>query len=79
MYICRQNGEKSVSIDALACYFALYRKDVGNLLWNSSINEQKGKATDVVFRLTVQLCTRLWRGAFLYVRQGFHFRRLPLR
>lgn len=48
MYICRQNGEKSVSIDALACYFALYRKDVGNLVWNSSINEQKGKTTDVV-------------------------------
>ena len=22
---------------ALACYFALYRKDVGNLIWNSSI------------------------------------------
>lgn len=59
MYICRQNGEKSVSIDALACYFALYRKDVGNLLWNSSINEQKGRTTDAVSRLTVQLCTRL--------------------
>lgn len=36
------SGEKSWIHDALAYYFALYRKDLGNLNWNSSKERQGG-------------------------------------
>ena len=37
MYFCHRIGEKFGFIDALAYYFALYRKDLGNLFGISSI------------------------------------------
>jgi hypothetical protein len=68
-------GEKSGFNDALAYYFALNQRDVGNLIWNSSIYEAEGKAVKKVISQSDDNATypRFGVAAFLYVREGLQF------
>ena len=37
VYLCHRLGGEIPSHRCISFYFALYRKDLGNLVWNSSI------------------------------------------
>ena len=71
-------GGEIPSRRCISFYFALYRKDLGNLFGIVRMKKQREKPR-MAFPPTLQLCTRLWRGCILICWQGFQFRGLPLR
>ena len=74
VYLQTAWGMKSRVTDALAFIFALNRRDVGNLFWNSSILEAKGKTYGRLFLSTsISYAPRLaWQHSY-FVERGSEF------